>query len=61
MANAGNADEHRLLRFGAPKVLFDKAARRRVQAGPLALMLEGYLDLYAVVAAYSSVSTVGHR
>lgn len=48
---------------GASKVFFDKAARRRVQAyaGPLASLLDEHLDLYAVVAADSSVITVGHR
>ena len=48
---------------GASKMFFDKAARRRVQAyaGPLASLLEEHLDLYAVVAADSSVITVGHR
>ena len=47
---------------GASKVFFDKASRRRVQAyaGPLASLLEEHLDLYAVVAADSSVITVDH-
>ncbi|ABM40094.1 hypothetical protein [Polaromonas naphthalenivorans] len=48
---------------GASKVFFDKTARRRVQAyaEPLASLLEDHLDLYVVVAADSSVITVGHR
>jgi hypothetical protein len=33
----------------------------KVYAGPLASLLEEHLDLYAVVAADSSVITVGHR
>lgn len=60
-----------LLQFGASeragngtsKMFFNKAARRRVQAyaGSLAPLLDQHLDLYAVVAADSSVITVGHR
>ena len=48
---------------GASKVFFDKAARKKVKsyAGTLSRMIEGHLDLYAVVAEGNKVITVGHR
>lgn len=47
---------------GASKVFFDKAARRRIQkyAGPLASILNEYLDVYAVVASDSRIITTAH-
>lgn len=47
---------------GASKVFFDKAARRRVRsyAGPLAGMLNEYLDVYAVVSSEDKVITAAH-
>lgn len=48
---------------GTSKVFFDKTSRRQVKtyAGPLARLLDEHLDLYAVVAADSTVITVAHR
>lgn len=47
---------------GASKVFFDKRARRRVKsyAGPLAAVIDDYLDVYAVVAADNTVITTAH-
>lgn len=47
---------------GATKVFFDKAARRRVKAyaGPLAGLLNEYLDVYAVVGTDNQVITTAH-
>ena len=47
---------------GATKVFFDKAARRRVKAyaGPLASLLNEYLDVYAVVGTDDQVITTAH-
>lgn len=60
-----------LIRFGASepsgdgtlKYYFDKSSRRQVMAyaGAFARALEEHMDLYAVVAADSSVITVAHR
>lgn len=60
-----------LLQFGAAeksgggtsKLFFDKAARRKLHAyaGPLAGLLDEHLNVYAIVAADSSIVTVGHR
>ena len=48
---------------GSSKLFFDKKSFRAVKAyaGPLARMLDEHLDLYAVVAANSTVITVAHR
>lgn len=48
---------------GTSKLFFDKASRRQLYAyaGALARMLDKHMDLYAVVAADSTVITVGHR
>ncbi len=47
---------------GASKMYFDKTARRRVKtyAGPLAGLLDQYLDVYAVIGADSAVITTAH-
>jgi hypothetical protein len=47
---------------GASKVFFDKAARRRVKsyAGPLAGLLNEYLDVYAVISSEDRVITAAH-
>lgn len=47
---------------GASKLFFDKAARRRIRAyaGPLAGVLNEYLDVYAVVSADDKVITAAH-
>lgn len=47
---------------GASKVFFDKAARRRVKsyAGPLAGLLNDYLDVYAVLSSDDKVITAAH-
>lgn len=47
---------------GSSKVYFDKAARRRVKsyAGPLAGLLNEYLDVYAVVSSDDKVITAAH-
>lgn len=60
-----------LFRFGASqsagdgtsKLFFDKTSRRQMNAyaGTLARMLDEHLDLYAVVAADSTIITVAHR
>ena len=48
---------------GTSKRFFDKTSRRHLKAyaGPLARLLNEHLDLYAVVAADSTVITVAHR
>ncbi len=48
---------------GTSKIFFDKRARRRVKsyAGPLAAVIDDYLDVYAVVGADSAVITTAHR
>lgn len=48
---------------GTRKYFFDKASRRQVMAyaGAFAKALEEHLNLYAVIAADSSVVTVAHR
>ena len=48
---------------GASKIFFDKRARRRVKsyAGPLAAVIDDYLDVYAVVGADNTVITTAHR
>lgn len=47
---------------GASKLFFDKAARRRIRAyaGPLAGLLNEYLDVYAVVSDDDKVITAAH-
>ena len=48
---------------GTSKLFFDKRARRRVKsyAGPLAAVIDDYLDVYAVVGADNTVITTAHR
>lgn len=48
---------------GASKIFFDKRARRRVKnyAGPLATVIDDYLDVYAVVGADNTLITTAHR
>jgi len=48
---------------GASKIFFDKRARRRVKsyAGPLAAVIDDYLDVYAVVGSDNTVVTTAHR
>ncbi|MFM0140436.1 hypothetical protein [Caballeronia grimmiae] len=60
-----------LLQFGATErsggdtttYYFDKPARRRLRAyaGPLARLLEGHLDYYAVVGADGTIVTTAPR
>lgn len=47
---------------GASKLFFDKAARHRIRAyaGPLAGLLNEYLNVYAVVSADNKVITAAH-
>ena len=47
---------------GASKLFFDKAARRRIRAyaGPLAGLLNEFLDVYVVVSADDNVITAAH-
>jgi hypothetical protein len=47
---------------GASKLFFDKAARRpiRAYAGPLAGLLNEYLDVYAVVSTDDKIITAAH-
>lgn len=48
---------------GASRMFFNKSARRQVKAyaGPLARVLEEYMDVYVVVGEDNQVITTAHR